>query len=238
MLTIVFRSANAIFAVVVAILVSLRFGESAMGKFITVLITAGVVALFEWLLIWTPRHSMRARRVLDPRALFAGVWLQEVVRVYGSEGPKLRYPNRFAVFTVKYLEPTDNYAVEGTAYSGSEGEHARWESTDVVHFAKDGRSMTYEWKGSIKSPTIGPEDPRRTGFAHLSLSSDDGGRGRVDHVAVDVILEFNCSRITTAWLARNTLSRFTPEDLHNPSDRDRFADAFVQTGAALSAINV
>lgn len=226
MLPIVFRAANAVFAVVAAILVSHRFGGSAVGQLLTVLITAGVVALFEWLLIWAPQHSTWARRLLDPRALFAGVWIQEVVCVHGSGGPKVDFPNRFAVYSVVYREHTDNYAVEGTAYTSSADEHARWDSTDVVHFAKDGRSMTYEWKGAITNPAIGPEDPRRTGFAHLSLTSDDGGRGRIDHVAVDVILEFNCSRITREWLAMHKLSRFTPEALYNPNDRDQFAEAF------------
>jgi hypothetical protein len=236
MLFTVFRAANAIFAVIVAILVSRRFGESATGKLLTVVITGSVVAFFEWLMIWAPKHSTRARRILDPRSLFADVWIQEVVRVHGSEGPKLDFPNRFSVFTIAYRDRIDNYKIEGTAYTDMGIEHARWDSTDVVHFAKDGRSMTYEWEGSITNPLIGTDDPRRSGFAHLSLSSDNGGRGRVDHVAVEVILEYNFSRITKEWFIRNDLTRFNPKALYDPNDRDRFAVAFAKSRADLRMI--
>ncbi|HEY2380121.1 MAG TPA: hypothetical protein VGK48_02960 [Terriglobia bacterium] len=231
MLFILFRAANAVFAVVVAILISTRFGESAAGKLLTVGITTGVVALFEWLLIWLPKHSTRARRFLDPRSLFAGVWIQDVKRVHGSEGVKLEFPNRFAVFTIRYSSEADNYKVEGTAYTPSGEEHARWDSTEVVHFAKDGRSMTYEWSGSITDPAIGAEDPLRKGFAYLELPSDKGGRGRVDHVALNVVLMFNLSRVTSEWLAANQLSEFKPAELYSPEDRDRFAKAFVKSFA-------
>jgi hypothetical protein len=230
MLLIAFRAINAIFAVVVAILVSNRFGESTSGKLLTVFITSGVVAFFEWSMVWIPKRSIRARRLLDPRSLFAGIWLQDVKRVHGSEGAKVEFPNRFAVFSIAYNKDEDNYRIEGMAYTPGGVEHARWTSTDVVHFSKDGRSMTYEWSGSIMDSETSPDDPRRTGFAHLQLSSDNGGTGRVDHVAVDVILVFNLTRITNEWLAANKLAvEFKTESLYNPEDRDRFAAKFAAT---------
>src|SRR5688572_16863668 len=97
-----FRAANAIFAVVVALLVSSRFGESATGNLLTIVITSGVVALFEFLMVWAPKHFAWVRQLLDPRAVFVGVWIQEKVKVFGSEGPRLEFPNRFSIFSVEY----------------------------------------------------------------------------------------------------------------------------------------
>ena len=225
-----FRTLNAIFAVVVAILISRRLGESASGKIVTVLITSGVVALFEWLMTWTPRRFAWVRQLLDQRALFSGVWLQEVKTVYGSEGRKQDHPNRFGLFSVKYDQGEDNYKVSGSAYTDSGQEHAQWDSTEVVHFSKSGRSMSYEWVGTLisESGSSGdPADPRRQGFTSLKLTSDNAGRGRVDHVAVNVILEFDLTRITADWLAENNL-RVKPETLHDPSKRDAFALGFAK----------
>jgi hypothetical protein len=233
MLFIVFRALNAVFAVAVAIMVSTRLGESTVGKLVTVATTAGVVALSEWLMIWAPKHSAAARRLLDPRSILTGIWIQEVVHVYGTEGAPTMRPNRFAVFSIDYRTPTDTYAVEGTAYDEHGNEHARWQSEDIVHFAKDGRSMTYLWGGTISNPTLGPFDPRRTGFARLMLSSDDGGRGHVEHVALNVNLDFNMQRVTRAWLAERRLGRFKPNALHNPGVRDKFATDYAKSLAPL-----
>ena len=86
MLAATFRAVNAVFAVVVAVVVSTRWGESNRGKVIIVIITAGVVALCEWLMAWAPKHSAAARSLLDPRAVFIGVWMQQGVLVRGEEG--------------------------------------------------------------------------------------------------------------------------------------------------------
>jgi len=225
------RTANAFFAVVVAILVSRRFGDSSTARDLTVFITSAVVLLFEWLLIWAPKRSAWVRRFLDERARFSGVWIQEVKRVYGSAGAEQDYPNRFGILSIDYDKDADNYNVNGTAYTDSGDEHARWESDPVVHFSKNGRSMTYQWKGAITAEppqSMEADDPRRNGFTKLTLSSDNGGFGRVDHVAVNVIIEFNFTRITAEWLAENKLSG-KPETLSNPSRRDKFAKAFAET---------
>ena len=37
-------------------------------------------------MVWTLKRFAWVRQLLDQRALFLGVWLQEVVAVYGSEG--------------------------------------------------------------------------------------------------------------------------------------------------------
>lgn len=229
MLLIAFRAINAVFAVVVAVLITGRFGgDTPRAKIVAVLITAGVVAFVELLGVWAPKRSRTARRVLDSRSLFEGIWMQDVVNVDDQQGSTSEHPNRFAVFTVQYSRPINNYNVEGTAYDSIGREHAHWESTEVVHFAQNGRGMTYQWTGKIRignknaNEKAGPERPDRGGFARLTLSSENGGRGRVDHVAMNINLDFNIFRLTKNWLAENNL-QFQPERLREPDYRNRFA---------------
>ena len=217
----VFRSLNAVFAVVVAVAATQTFGDSNRAKLWTVIITSSVVVLFETLVIWLPKHSVAARRLLDSRSKFAGSWLQDVVKSHGRGVEQ--NPNRFAIFTVVYSKPTDNYVVEGTAYTDAGIEHARWKSTDVVHFSRDGMSMTYEWKGPVTNQTFQDKSADRSGFSRLTLTDEDGGTARVDHVHLDISLEINIDRITTKWLAKKHLGEFTPDSLQIPSERDRFA---------------
>ena len=184
--------------------------------------------MFEAFLIWAPKRSASARRLLDPRAVFSGVWIQQVVHIYGDEGAPMK-PNRFAVFSIAYRKSDDSYAVKGNAYDGNADEHARWWSVDVVHFAKDGRAMTYLWEGTITNKSLREGDPERTGFARLDLASDDGGSGRVEHVSLKVNLEFNMIRVTRAWLAKQKLDAFEPDKLRDPTTRDQFATAYAKT---------
>jgi hypothetical protein len=227
MLFTLFRTANAIFAVMVAILVSSRYGETATGKLITVAVTSGVVAFFEWLMKWSPKHFDLARSLLDPRAAFAGVWVQDVDRVLGSEGPN-PLPNRFAVFSVRYNKSQDNYVVEGDAYTKTGEPHARWDSGDVVHFAKDGQSMTYDFEGNILTGS-GAENRERKGITNLKLSSNTGGSGHVNHLALNVTLIFNFTRVTPKWLAERDLGQFNPKALHDRAGRKPFALEYAKT---------
>jgi hypothetical protein len=229
MLLLVFRALNAVFAVVVAILVSMRWGDSNLGKLVTVIITASVVAFAEWLLLWAPKHWEWARRRLDPRSIFTGVWIEEDVHVLG-DGRNEQIPNRFGIFAIDYQEETDTYAVDGRAYNKVGKEHARFWSVEAkpIHFAKNGRSMTYLFDGTITNPNLKSSDPRRTGLTRMDLVTDDAGTGRVDHVALNVTLEFNLRRVTKEWLAEHELSRFLPEKLREPDVRDDFAEAFAR----------
>jgi hypothetical protein len=240
MLKIALRSANAIFAVAVAIVISSRYGESDLGKLYTVLITTGVVACFEALTIWLPKRFRWARRILDPRSSFAGVWLQQNVVQLGKDGAE-HASNNFAIFTIDYRKDRDNYAVDGTAYDVDGNEFARWDSTPVAHFDVDGTSMTYLWTGSITkkghpegdsertADSKRTDDSEKTGFAHLTQNDGDG-RGRVDHLAEDVSLRFNILRITTQWLKANNLGQFSAKALKGPSERDRFAAVLANSG--------
>jgi hypothetical protein len=234
MLLLVFRALDAVFAVVVAIVVSLYWGATNLAKLITVVITASVVALFEWLLLWAPKHSRRIRLLLDPRATFAGVWLQENVHAYGR-GRAQDDPNHFAVFSVNYRAPSDTYEVDGRAYSVLGKEHASFHSFDTLNFAKDGRSMTYLFEGEITNPGFAAEDPRRMGLVRLDLSSDHAGRGRVEHVGKEVTLTFDLRRITKEWLTEHHLGRFDPAKLCEPEIRDEFANALASADAGRKA---
>jgi hypothetical protein len=167
-----------------------------------------------------------ARRLLDPRAVFIGVWIQENVRVYGSESAEQGH-NRFAVFTVDYRKAADSYAVDGRAYSQQGKEYARFSSVDALHFAEDGRSMTYVFEGTITTPVFGG-DPNRTGLSRIALSSDDAGRGRVEHVAMNISLIYDIRRVTKRWLASKDLTGFEPEKLREPDIQREFAAAFAR----------
>lgn len=224
MLLIIVRAINTIFAVVAAIVVSGRYGDTDAGKLLTVGITSGVAALFELAMAWLPKRSATVRQWLDPRASFSGIWIQDVVQVFSQDGRKANWPNRFAVFSVSYDKSTDSYAVDGTAYTPDADTHSRWQSTDVVFFSKSGRSMTYSWEGIAVDGQV-QGDPSRSGFAKLRLNSDDGGKGRVEHLSVDIKIEFDFIRVTPAWLARHSLTRFRLRDLYTPDVRERFATA-------------
>ena len=195
-----------------------------------------MVAVCEWLIAWTPRHWRIARRLLDPRAVFAGAWMQQRVHVFGDARHGPMGLNRFAIFWVEYDSPTDNYHVEGTAYDANGVEHSRWRSVDTVHFAKDGRSMTYLWEGTVTNETLEATDPRRTGFARLTLASENAGRGRVEHVALDVNLEFNLRRITTGWMEREAVDGFEPGQLRDPDVRDQFAVALAKAARTSTGV--
>jgi hypothetical protein len=229
----VFRSLNAVFAVVVAVAATQRFGDSTRAKLLTVAITSSVVVIFEALVIWLPKHSVTARRLLDSRSKFVGSWRQDVIKSHGRGMEQ--NPNRFAIFTVAYVKATDNYVVDGTAYTDAGIEHARWKSTDVVHFSRDGMSMTYEWEGPVTNREFKDGSADRSGFSRLTLTGEDGGTARVDHVHLDISLEINIDRITTAWLAKRQLGDFTPESLQTPSERDRFALALAPRRAEARA---
>ena len=91
------------------------------------IITAGVVALCEWLMAWAPKHSAAARSLLDPRAVFIGVWMQQGVLVRGDEGTDAMRGNSFGVFSIQYDSAAQTYRVDGSAYDPRAKEHARWQ---------------------------------------------------------------------------------------------------------------
>jgi hypothetical protein len=217
------RAFSTVVTVVIAVGVSAALGETAPGKIWAAVLIAAVIALVEWLLIWAPRHSAVARRLLDPRSALVGVWLQEVRRVLeATPGPDGASSNRFAVFWVDYGD--GDYAVRGFAFDPTGVEHSRWWSEGAPEFAKDGRSMTYRWNGTTMKGGSHGEDMDRTGICRLDLRA---GTGRVQHVGMRVDIVFDFFQVTQHQLDDMGL-RLGPEDLKTIKDRERFAREYAR----------
>jgi hypothetical protein len=220
---ILFRAFSTVVTVVVAVGVAAALGETAAGKIWAAVLIAAVIALVEWLLVWAPGHSAVARRLLDPRSTWVGVWLQDVRKVLeaapGSDGASA---NRFAVFWVEFGD--GDYAVHGFAFDPTGVEHSRWRSEGVPEFAQDGHSMTYRWKGTKMLGGSPGEDMNRTGICRFDLRA---GTGRVQHVGmrVDLILDF--FPVTQDQLDDMGL-RLGPEDLKTNRGRGEFARRYAQ----------
>jgi hypothetical protein len=224
MVQVIVRALTTVLAVVVGVAVSASsLGDSGGGKVVAAALIASIVALLEWLLIWAPKHSARARRMLDPRSLMVGVWSQDVFREGGRRLPD--GTNRFAVYTVGY-NASDGYKIEGRAYGADGTEHARWWSDGTVNFSQSGREMTYVFKGDVTDPSLGADsEASRSGPSKLSLppDSDDSGTGHVEHVADNVSLDFDIFRVTPAWLHARGLDKYSPDQLRDLGVRNRFA---------------
>jgi hypothetical protein len=227
MIPIFLRAFSTVFTVVVAVAVTAQLGDTSAGKLVSVAIIATTIGLVEWLLIWLPRHSELARRLLDRRSIMTGVWVQDV-RDVQPLGVSDEEHNRFGIFSVEYRQP-GGYSVNGTAYDSTGSERARWSSVETPTFAEDGRSMTYLFEGTIvgRAPLVA--NPERTGLHKLTLTSDDAGTGKVERIASERVLLVNLHRVTTSWLAKRGLDLTEPDDLRDPGSRDEFARAFAAT---------
>jgi hypothetical protein len=227
MVAVLFRGFSTVVTVVIAVIVSAVWGDSTAGKIWAAVIIAAVIGLVEWMLIWAPKHWAVARRILDPRSVMTGVWIQDVVAVFPHGARSINEEqNRFAVFWVDYQLP-DGYMVRGFAYDQHGVEYARWRSEGSPEFTRDGRSMTYRFSGTVtmdKSTRDAEHD--RIGFANVDLRA---GTGRVDHVAMTVSLRFDVWRVTTPWLKEVGLGQFRPSQLEEAAERKQFAAAFAQT---------
>jgi hypothetical protein len=220
---ILFRAFSTIVTVVIAVGVSASLGETAAGKIWAAVLIAAVIALVEWLLIWAPRHSAVARRLLDPRSALVGVWLQDVRRVLeAAPGPDGASLNRFAIFWVEYGD--GEYDVSGFAFDPTGVEHSRWWSEGVPEFAKDGRSMTYRWNGTTMMGGTHGQDMDRTGICRLDLRA---GTGRIQHVGMRVDLIFDFFQVTQHLLDDMSL-RLGPADLKTFEGREVFAREYAR----------
>lgn len=223
-IVIFFRAFSTLVTVAIAVTVAAVWGDSPGGKILAAVLIAAVIGIVEWLLIWTPKHSAAARRVLDPRSVVAGVWMQDVVAVFPPR-PVDEDRNRFAIFWVDYQLP-DGYRVSGFAYDQKGLEYARWRSEGSPEFTKDGRSMTYRFSGTITEQSAQADDHERLGFANIDLRA---GTGRVDHVAMKVSLRFDVWRVTPRWLQEVGLGQFSPDGLKEATARTQFAAAYART---------
>lgn len=231
MIPIILRALSTVITVVVAVAVAAHWGDSNGGKVLSAVLIAIVIALVEAAMIWAPKHSARARRLLDPRSIMVGIWVQEVTWLWATDRDPVDLPNRFAVFVVDYAPP-GGYSVSGRAYDKHGREHARWWSVESVMFGSNGREMTYVFDGMITDVRTGKGDPDRTGLTKLTLASDNNsGTGRVEHVALNSRLTFDMFRITSSWLKDKGLDRHVddPNKLRNVAAQRNFALAFART---------
>ena len=219
MVPILFRAFSTVATVIIAVAVSATIGESATGKVWAAILIAAVIAAVEWLLIWTPKHSAVARKLLDPRAKMVGIWVQNVDRVFHGQED-----NRFSIFWLDHQDSGD-YDINGFAYNPEGVEHARWWSDGIPEFGKDGRSMTYRWKGTVMENGGNDDSPDRTGVASMT----DGGTGRVEHVGMNLDLEVSFERVTTKWLEGIGLGQYKPDDLKKKGIRDTVASAYARS---------
>jgi len=219
MVPILFRAFSTIVTVVIAVVVSATVGDSSLGKVSAAFFIAAVIALVEWLLIWTPKHSALARKLLDRRANMIGVWLQKVSKVLS--GPA---DNRFSIFWVD--SDSGNYKVSGIAYDSRGEEYASWHSVGNPDFSPDGRSMTYRWEGTIEE-SESKDDPDRTGFAAFNI---DGQTSRVVHVGLRLSLVVKFQPVTKEWLREKGFDQHQPNELKtNQELRDRVARSYASS---------
>jgi hypothetical protein len=219
MVPILFRAFSTIVTVVIAVIVTATVGDSSFGKVWAAVLIAGVIALVEWLLIWAPKHSVVARKLLDRRSDMIGVWLQKVENVIHG-----KVDNRFSIFWI--YSDRDIYKVSGFAYDSGGAEGASWHSDGSPDFSDDYRSMTYRWVGTMED-NKSKNDPDRIGFAGFNL---DGKPCRVVHVGMRLNLVVKFQPVTTEWLKGKGFDHYQPNDLKtNPELRDRVALAYARS---------
>lgn len=215
MVPILFRAVTTVLSAVVGVVVVQSFGETPAAKVAGAVLFAGLVAAMEWAMAWAPKHSARARQLLDPRSVMAGSWWQRVVHAEGDD--PVQAANMFGLYVVEY-RPDEGYVVNGTAYDGAGTPVARWSSVDATTFSRDGSSMFYMFDGTVlNDPT-----PRRSGITNIRLNSAVAGTGRVEHVSLNRSYDFDCHRTTDAWLAEHRAG-MSEADLADPEMRDELA---------------
>jgi len=229
MLQVFIRALTTVLTVVVSISITAAAGDTPAGRVLAALVIAALIASIEGLFLWLPNHNRLLRKLLDPRSVMCGVWVQEIKNVSGANTPE-DDENRFGIYAVNFVGSDHAYEITGRAYNAKGHEHARWHSIESPSFAKNGSHMTYLWSGSVtQSAAMAQRSAERTGITSLTLSHINGGTGRVDHVAAERVLNFNISRITPAWLNAHNLGAFAPDQLFDPSEQDKLAATFCES---------
>jgi hypothetical protein len=228
MVQIAVRAFSTVFAVVVAVSVSARWGDTGTGKILAAIVIAVTIAVIEGFMLWSPRHLAWARRLMDARAIWTGIWVQDVKVAFGERRERNPQRNAFAVFYVDY---DDGYSIVGRAYDLEGKESARWHSKGDPMFTKNGRSVSYVWDGVAMDATVDTDDPNRAGLATMTLDEDNAGSGWIEHVALNRRLDFDLQRVTRPWLAQRKLAEFDPRRLVDPDTRREFAAAFARRRA-------
>jgi hypothetical protein len=87
------------------------------------------------------------------------------------------------------------YKLDGRAFDDQGTEVAGWWSDEYPTF-KDGRTISYIWRGETHER--GDLSPERLGLARIHLRPGDNhnGKGQVQHVAINLELEVTVERVT------------------------------------------
>ena len=203
----VVRGIGSVLTVLVAILVTTNVGGTATGKVLAATISAAVLIGLEWFVRWSPQHLQWARRHLDERATWIGIWVQRITDTRSTSGRVEDSRNDFSVFRITYQ---DGYHLFGRAFDHDGNLVALWRSTEDATFSKDGRRMSYVWQGSTTE--LGEFDPQRTGLATMMLNPGeaDNGTGQVQHVDINRRLDFELERVTEHYLRNKRLDESFP----------------------------
>jgi hypothetical protein len=134
-----------VLTVVIAILVSSSVGASPLAKILATVISAVVLVAIEWFVRWSPSRLQWARTLFDVRAMWTGIWVQSITLAWTTTGRLSEARNSFSVFRIGY---DDGYYLNGRAYDSDGQDVAEWHSDGDPTFTKDGRSMSYVWRGN------------------------------------------------------------------------------------------
>lgn len=172
-----------------------------------------------------PKYSLRLRQLLDPRAAFEGIWLQDVLG--GDE-------NALAVFSMNYERENDSFALVGHAYSNNGRQWAKFKSTHMF-IDKEHLEATYRWEGDVLGPVPIAESDK-SGLTTMSLRKPpaftlpETGDGEVFHVGEERRIKFRLRRVTKQLLLKEFSLPFTLRDLRIDAhdEESQLASAFLR----------
>ena len=197
------RVLNVVLAPVLTLYFALKFAGLSIGNTQVGDILAGMAAGLAVLAVEIgvskgPRFSAPVRRLLDSRAAFEGVWVQEVY--LGQAG------NDYGIFLFQYLAESDSYSVHGHAYSSNGKRWARWKSTNLF-FNKQRHQVTYLWEGELLESQSTPAN-EKSGLTRLELRHPGAlrrpmsGEGDVSHLLEGTRVKFRLRRVSNSMLRK------------------------------------
>jgi len=198
------RALTTVFTVVVSVAVAAILGDSAGGKILAALIIAAVIVAVELLRNWATRRSRTARRLLrPPGSLYEGVWIQKVRAKGGSDVLSADEANSFSVIAIDFQD--NGFHLNGRAYDSAGTEVAVFESDGNITVDDPRQKSVYVWDGRLTAPELynTPESNRR-GITEMTLRSSNSGDGQVHHLGKGILMDFDITRVTTAYA--NTLN--------------------------------
>lgn len=213
----------------VSVWVFATWGESTETQYLTIVLIIAVTLVAEYLQRWATVNVGWVRHVADPRSRMIGPWIQIVTEDYGENKP----PHN--VFSIFFVEFTDEYHVSGKAYNELGMASAEWWSAREPSIGADGRSMSYVWTGTRRfeqgdSADDAPASHKRDGLTELRVLPNGRGSGLVQNVHELRSFAFDVHRIDRSFLRRENLNdQFTVKSVID--NRDEFAETYARKQA-------